>query len=80
MSSDWEALEQSDNPFAFMVRAHIKTMQSMKNVTDRLEWKTRLSPELYTGPYRLEIARELLHMLEWMMTLLINKDWNKTTM
>ena len=43
----WEDLKQSDNPFAIVVMAHIKMLETRNNLEDRLYWKVEISKILY---------------------------------
>ena len=53
----WEELEANNNPFAIMVKAHLKTQSTTKNLSERAEWKWKLIKSLYERGYaKYEIA------------------------
>ena len=39
----WEELEESANPFAVVVMAHLRSQRTRRKMHDRLEWKLRLT-------------------------------------
>jgi len=43
-----EELEKSDNPFAIVVSAHLKTQATRRNFESRLQWRLRISRLLYS--------------------------------
>ncbi|MEB3337233.1 MAG: hypothetical protein VKJ46_07230, partial [Leptolyngbyaceae bacterium] len=47
----WAELEQSRNPFATVVMAHLKAQATRKNATNRKEWKFQLIRRLYDQGY-----------------------------
>jgi hypothetical protein len=47
----WADLEASQNPFAIVVMAHLKTKETRKDFTARREWKFRLTRMLYERDY-----------------------------
>jgi hypothetical protein len=64
----WEELERSKNPFAIMVKAHLKTQSTTKNLSERAEWKWKLIKSLYERGYaKYEIAN-LFKFMDKMMT------------
>jgi predicted DNA-binding protein (MmcQ/YjbR family) len=65
----WEELKQSDNPFAIVVMAHLKMLETKKNVTDRLYWKIELSKMLYQKGYEEKKVIALLKFIDWLMIL-----------
>ncbi len=67
--TNWSELEASDNPFAVMVMAHLRTQASTQNPEARLQWKLRLIRMLYEKGYSRENIINLLRLLDWMMTL-----------
>lgn len=64
----WTELVASDNPFATIVMAHLKTKGTRKNPADRLEWKLSISEHIYQHQPR-EHGLELLRLVDWMMQL-----------
>ncbi|MBY0522636.1 MAG: hypothetical protein K2R98_04535 [Gemmataceae bacterium] len=63
------ALETNANPFAVVVLAHLKTMQTRAAPEERSHWKLRLVRGLYErGLQRADIV-ELFRFIDWMMDL-----------
>lgn len=62
-------LEASDNPFAKMLLAHLKTMETRGNAPDRQVWKVRLIRNLYECGLSATDVRELFRLIDWMMDL-----------
>jgi len=62
-------LEASDNPFAKVVLAQLKTMETRGNDADRQAWKLRLVRNLYEGGFSADDVRKLFHLIDWMMDL-----------
>jgi hypothetical protein len=46
-ASRWDELEASQNPFAIVVMAHLKTKETRNDAVARKEWKFRLTRSLY---------------------------------
>ncbi len=67
--SDWHALESSTNPFSVVVMAHLKTMATGDNPSNRLEWKFRLVKMLYQRGYSRRDVIELSRFIDWLMVL-----------
>ncbi len=67
--TNWSELEASDNPFAVMVMAHLRTQASTQNPEARLQWKLRLIRMLYEKGYSRENILQLFRLIDWMMTL-----------
>jgi len=67
--NQWEELGKSTNPFAVMVRAHLKTMATRQDARERLEWKTRVVRELLDVGYSQKEIRNLLRLVYGMMRL-----------
>jgi hypothetical protein len=65
----WEALEASDNPFALMVMAHLKTRETKHDGAGRLHWKMTLVRRLYERGYGREDILMLFRFLDWLMWL-----------
>ena len=51
----WSYLENSDNPFAIVVMAHLKALESRKDNSLRQQWKIELTKFLYQKGYSEEI-------------------------
>ena len=67
--SDWAALESSQNPFAIVVMAHLKTQETKHKPQERKTWKFRLTTMLYDRGYGEQDILELYSFLDWMMHL-----------
>ena len=65
----WDDLKQSDNPFAIVVMAHIKMLETKKNYADRLYWKVEISKVLYNHGYPEMKVIALLNFIDWLMVL-----------
>src|SRR4051812_4704585 len=59
----------SDNPFAVLVMAHLKTQATARQPESRLEWKLRLVKGLYERGFSREDVLELFRVIDWMMAL-----------
>ncbi len=68
-SDRWEELEASNNVFATVVMAHLKTKATRQDPDGRLEWKTRLVRRLYAGCYERQDAEDLLLFIDWLLWL-----------
>ncbi len=62
-------LEQSDNPFATVVLAHLMTMRTAGSPRDRCAWKIRLLRPMYSRGMSAEDVRGLFRVIDWMMDL-----------
>ena len=65
----WEVLEQSNNPFALVVMAHLKTKATKNNLTERERWKWTIVRSLYEKGYNRQDIIELFKVIDLMMTL-----------
>jgi hypothetical protein len=65
----WNALEQSLNPFSAIIMAHLKTQGTRQKPEDRLQWKLRIIKGLYQQGYSREDIRELFRLIDWLMAL-----------
>ncbi|WP_206208962.1 hypothetical protein, partial [Vogesella mureinivorans] len=63
------SLEQSTNPFAVIVMAHLKTKATHRNPQSRLEWKLSLVRRLYEREYSREDIVKLFRFIDWVMML-----------
>ena len=68
-SNQIEVLEQSVNPFATVVLAHLMTMKTAGSPRDRSQWKIRLLRPLYSRGFSAEDVRALFRLIDWMMDL-----------
>jgi hypothetical protein len=67
--AQWQALEASDNPFATIVMAHLKTLETRKDMPLRKEWKMRLTRRLYERGYQRQDILNLYNFVDWIMVL-----------
>jgi hypothetical protein len=67
--SRWAELEESRNPFAIVVMAHLKTKETRKNFEMRREWKFRLTRMLYERDYERQDILNLFRFLDWILEL-----------
>ncbi|MEA5533461.1 cytosolic protein [Crocosphaera sp. XPORK-15E] len=69
LGQDWEALENSHNPFAVVVMAHLKANKTKKDKNERLRWKIALIKVLYDQRYKKEDIIKLFKFIDWVMNL-----------
>jgi hypothetical protein len=62
-------LERSKNPFAHVVLAHLKALETRQNPDDRRAWKMRLVRGLYERGFSNEDVRQLFRVIDWLMEL-----------
>ena len=65
----WQALEADPNPFATVVLAHLKALETRRAPADRQAWKLRLAKGLYERGLAAEDVRQLVRFLDWLMEL-----------
>jgi hypothetical protein len=65
----WAELEESRNPFAIAVMAHLKTKETKRDAVARKEWKFRLTRQLYEQGYERQDILNLFGFLDWLMEL-----------
>ncbi|MBH8553337.1 DUF4351 domain-containing protein [Nostocaceae cyanobacterium CENA357] len=65
----WTELEESDNPFATVVMAHLKTQQTIKKPGERKTWKFSLIRRLYELGLLEKDIRNLYRFVDWVMIL-----------
>ncbi len=65
----WEELEASDNPFATVVMAHLKTQQTSQQPEERKTWKLSLIRRLYDLGWQEQDIRNLYRFIDWVMIL-----------
>jgi hypothetical protein len=63
----WTELEASDNPFATVVMAHLKTQQTNKKPGERKAWKFSLIRRLYELGLQEKDIRNLYRFIDWVM-------------
>jgi hypothetical protein len=64
-----ELLEKDPNPFAAIVLAQLKTMETRQSPADRRAWKLRVVKGLYDRGLTGDEIRQLFRLIDWMMTL-----------
>jgi hypothetical protein len=62
-------LERSKNPFARVVLAHLKALETRDDPEHRRAWKFRLVRGLYERGFRKEDMRQLFRLIDWLMEL-----------
>jgi hypothetical protein len=67
--SRWEALESEENPFALMVRAHLKTQATTGKMAERQQWKWTLIRSLFEKGYTRDQMVNLFRFVDRMMSL-----------
>ncbi|MDB9310365.1 hypothetical protein PN471_17350 [Aphanizomenon sp. CS-733/32] len=65
----WEELEQSNNIFAMVVMAHLKTKATNSNLSAREQWKWKLARSLYERGYNRKEIVDLYKVIDLMMAL-----------
>ncbi|MCL1466243.1 Rpn family recombination-promoting nuclease/putative transposase [Argonema galeatum] len=65
----WSALSSSRNPFATVVMAHLKAIETRDNRNQRKEWKLALTRRLYEQGYEREDVINLFQFIDWVMSL-----------
>jgi hypothetical protein len=78
----WAALEAHPNPFAVVVLAHLKTVETRQDPAERQTWKVRLVKSLYDRGLSAEDVRQLFRFIDWLMdlpTLLDGLFWQEMT-
>jgi Domain of unknown function (DUF4351) len=66
---NWAMLEASENPFATVVMAHLKTQATTRNLQERKSQKFSLIRRLYEMKIDRQIIRDLYRFLDWVMIL-----------
>jgi hypothetical protein len=62
-------LEASHNPFAKVVLAHLKTLETRGDPGARRDWKLRIARGLHECGFSPEETRKLLKLVDWLMAL-----------
>ena len=65
----WSELEDSDNPFAMIVMAHLQVQATRHQPAERLKWKVSLVRRLYERDYEKQDILELFRFIDWLMEL-----------
>jgi hypothetical protein len=69
LGQDWEALEQSNNPFAIVVMTHLKANQTQEDLNQRSREKIKLTRRLYEKGYQRQDVINLFQFIDGYMTL-----------
>jgi len=72
----WTELEASSHPFALIVRAYLKALETIGNVQEKYSWKKRFLLELYESGMDRETLWAIYKFIDWMIRL--PKDLNNT--
>ena len=64
-----DELKASDNPFAIVVMAHLKTRDTHNDDESRKRWKLYIVRGLYERGYCREDVINLFHFIDWLMKL-----------
>jgi len=72
----WAELEANPHPFALIVRAYLKALETVGNVQEKYSWKKRFLLELYESGMDRETLWAIYKFIDWMIRL--PKDLNKT--
>jgi hypothetical protein len=62
-------LEADSNPFAHIVLAHLKALETRRNPEQRRMWKFRLIRGLYERGFQTEDVRQLFNLIDWLLEL-----------
>ena len=76
------ALEADPNPFATVVLAHLKTLETRRSPAERQAWKERLVKGLYERGMNPEDLRQLFRFIDWIMAIpaaLDRQFWQEIT-
>ncbi len=65
----WDELEQSRNPFAVVVQAHLTALRTRNNPQDRLQSKWQLTRRLYERGFSKREVIGLYRFLDWVINL-----------
>jgi hypothetical protein len=68
-AADVPVLEAHPNPFAALVLAHLKTLETRHDPETRRVWKVRLIKGLYERGLSKDQARQLFRLIDWLMDL-----------
>ncbi|MGI0493277.1 hypothetical protein ACN4EG_15950 [Alkalinema pantanalense CENA528] len=65
----WAELERSQNPFAWVVMAHLKMQETRRNKASRKDWKLRLIRSLCESGYNKTDVLNLFNFIDWILGL-----------
>jgi hypothetical protein len=66
---NWQALEESRNPFAVVVMAHLKAQETRKDQQQRKLWKFTLTRRLHKQGYERQDILNLYRFIDWLLEL-----------
>jgi hypothetical protein len=67
--SRWAEMETSNNPFAIVVMAYLKMLDTQKSPQQRKQWKFGLTRRLYEAGWAEQEIRNLYRFIDWVMIL-----------
>jgi hypothetical protein len=65
----WSRLEESRNPFATVVMAHLKAQETRHDPSERQTWKVLLTRRLYKLGYHRQQVIDLFRFIDWVLQL-----------
>lgn len=65
----WQDLEDSSNPFAIVVMAHLKSLETRDDPDLRKQWKFRLTRRLYERGFERQDVLNLFRFIDWVIAL-----------
>lgn len=65
----WQMLAESDNPFATVVMAHLKTQETRHQPEERKRWKMIITRRMYERGYAKRDIVLLFRFIDWLMRL-----------
>ena len=65
----WQSLEDSTNPFATVVMAHLKAQETRGTIPLRKQWKFNLTRRLYEQGYQRQDVLNLYLFIDWLIAL-----------
>ena len=68
-AADWDKLAASDNPFAVVVMAHLKALETKRAPQQRYRWKLEIIKGLYDRGYSSLYVRQLMRFIDWVLRL-----------
>ncbi len=71
----WDELEKLNNPFAMVVRTHLKRLETGRSSTKRLHEKMELFKALYQANYSEQKFLDLFGFLDWVLALPKGFEW-----
>ncbi len=76
----WDELEASQNPFAWVIMAHLKMQETKQDKSSRKIWKMRLVRSLHESGYNKTDILNLYKFIDWILSLpkpLENEFWQE---